>query len=254
MSNEKYDMERLSSSSSINAASAFGMHYDSQDFFNHLTDFLAEWPNYLRSYNPTVIVYSDEERHTFAHDCSNIRAILTQLGITKALAELNNLENAVRHNDVKSLSDGLNIFFATLEIAAGDIQDARIPDAPPPEKPLILAINDKFDLLSALSAMLENTYQVMPLTNGRAALQALETQTPALIILDVEMFEINGYALALLIRENERFYKTPMLFLTGQIMHESAPGAMVFQFNDFITKPLDPQVLLNKIAFLLGRY
>lgn len=238
----KYDLDKLTEGGVIEAVNAVKQYYTYQDYFDGLSAYLDEWPSFMRSYNPTVVIYETNERSNFLSECTNIRAALSQLGIANALTELNLLEDAVHREDIKSLSDGLLTFRAKLEIAAGIVKAACIKP-----KPLIMAVDDMPEQLTTLSMLLSEYYKVIALSNVADVISALKTHTPALFILDIEMPEINGYELALLIREDERFKSTPIIFLTSQPTLEHVKAAMQYRINDFMVKPVERSFLLEKV-------
>lgn len=114
-------------------------------------------------------------------------------------------------------------------------------------KPIILAVDDKPEILTALTGILGNKYKVISMTNGNMALKAIEVHSPALFLLDIEMPIINGYDLAKQIRKNEKFKNTPILFITGMADKDHMGAAVANGGNDCILKPVDSNILLAKI-------
>lgn len=123
-------------------------------------------------------------------------------------------------------------------------------------KAKILIVDDQPENLIALEALLANMDQeVIRAGSGREALKLLLNNEVALILLDIQMPDMDGYETAALIRQREILKHTPIIFLTAMYtedLHESeayALGAV-----DFITKPFPPQVLLSKVNFFVDSY
>lgn len=123
-------------------------------------------------------------------------------------------------------------------------------------KAKILIVDDQPENLIALDALLANMDQeVIRAGSGRDALKLLLSNEVALILLDIQMPDMDGYETAALIRQRESLKHTPIIFLTAMYtedLHESeayALGAV-----DFITKPFPPHVLLSKVNFFVDSY
>lgn len=115
------------------------------------------------------------------------------------------------------------------------------------EKLTILAIDDKPEILATITEMLEGVYIVIGATSYQSASAILEMKTPDLFLLDIEMPEVDGYDVAGLIRANEQFRNTPILFLTGNATKDSVVKAVESGGSDYIIKPVRRGVLLRKI-------
>src|SRR5207249_10791989 len=86
----------------------------------------------------------------------------------------------------------------------------------PPEKVNILLVDDQPGNLLAHEAILaELGENIVKATSGREALECLLRRDFAVILLDVNMPEMDGFELAELIRGRPRFEKTPIIFITG---------------------------------------
>ena len=95
-------------------------------------------------------------------------------------------------------------------------------------------------------------YIVIPVANGRDALQKIEnSQIPDLIILDIMLPFMTGYDVCRKIREKYSSGDLPVLMLTAK----SSPGDLLIGFeagtNDFLRKPVDKEELLARVSGLL---
>ncbi len=115
------------------------------------------------------------------------------------------------------------------------------------EKKKILAIDDMPEILNAIKSIAERDYSVYCVTGHKAAGKFLAANIPDLILLDIEMPDMNGFALMEIIRGMKEHELTPILFLTGNATVENIVRARRAGSNDFLKKPIDAQVLLSKI-------
>lgn len=120
----------------------------------------------------------------------------------------------------------------------------------------ILLVDDNPNNLLALEAILNRLEQnLVRATSGKDALRCLLKQDFAVILLDVKMPEMDGFETATLIRERERSRDVPIIFLTAYSRNEQqafkgyALGAV-----DYLVKPLDPEILLSKVAVFVELY
>lgn len=118
------------------------------------------------------------------------------------------------------------------------------------EKIKILVVDDRPDNLKALQAVLdEPAYDIVKAHSGAAALKRLLTDDFAVILLDVQMPDLDGFETATLIRKRKRSRNIPIIFITAINKEESyvykgyALGAV-----DYIFKPVEPDVLRAKVA------
>lgn len=115
------------------------------------------------------------------------------------------------------------------------------------DKPVILAVDDKPELLTVIVNMLKDHYKVMAATSGAAALKVIEKYKPQLFLLDIEMPQMSGFQLAQAIRSYDEFKLTPIIFLTGKVSRDDVVSAIKNGGNDYIVKPAEKDVLLGKI-------
>lgn len=114
----------------------------------------------------------------------------------------------------------------------------------------VLLVDDRRDNLIALEAMLQGL-PVEPVTveSGDAALKQLLMDDFAVILLDVQMPEMDGFEIAAHIKRRERTRHVPIIFLTAAdrdaqlALRGYAAGAV-----DYLTKPFDPWVLRAKVS------
>jgi diguanylate cyclase (GGDEF)-like protein len=120
----------------------------------------------------------------------------------------------------------------------------------------ILLVDDRPENLMALEAILEPLgHRLISVTSGPKALRELLHTEFALILLDVNMPGLDGFATADYIKQRPRTAHVPIIFLTAysaestQMSRAYAAGAV-----DYLFKPFDPIVLRAKVAVFLDLY
>src|SRR5712672_2354445 len=120
----------------------------------------------------------------------------------------------------------------------------------------ILIVDDREANLLALEAGLEPLgHRLVKARSGRDALRFLLDEDCALILLDVQMPELDGFETAALIRERERTRFTPIIFVTAvrreeeHILKGYANGAV-----DYVIKPFAPETMIAKVRIFLEQH
>ncbi|MCS0637514.1 response regulator [Streptomyces sp. LP05-1] len=136
----------------------------------------------------------------------------------------------------------------------GVLSPAAVPEASP-GLPRILLVDDQADNLLAMTAVLAGLDQeLVAVSSGREALKALlDRDDFAVIIMDVQMPDMDGYETAAHIKRRSRTRDVPIIFLTamGTDPEHSARGYAAGAV-DYIGKPVDPWVLRAKVAVFTG--
>ncbi len=120
----------------------------------------------------------------------------------------------------------------------------------------ILIVDDQPENLVALDALLSGLGQeILQANNGREALKLLLNEEVALILLDIQMKDMDGFETANLIRQREVSKHTPIIFLTAMYTEDVYESeAYSLGAVDFITKPFAAHVLLSKVHFFVDLF
>ena len=120
----------------------------------------------------------------------------------------------------------------------------------------ILLVDDQPANLDALEATLAgNGCRFVLARSADEALLALLDQDFAAIVLDVMMPGMSGFELAAMIKRRERTRQVPILFLTARMLDkEDELRGYSIGAVDYLTKPLEPQILRAKIAVFVDLY
>ena len=115
----------------------------------------------------------------------------------------------------------------------------------------ILVVDDVPENVRLLEAVLEGEgYEVVSTTDGLAALELAVSAEPDLVLLDVMMPELDGYAVCRQLREHEETAVLPVIMLTASEGSEKT-RAIEAGADDFIPKPFNRDELLTRIRSLI---
>lgn len=123
-----------------------------------------------------------------------------------------------------------------------------------PSQPTVLVVEDEQVILEIITFFLEDEgYQVLQALNAKAALLLLEEAKPDLIISDIRMPGMDGFALCEEVRANPDFGQLPFIFLTGRDERADVRRGMGLGADDYLTKPFEPEELLSAVQVRLAR-
>jgi len=118
-----------------------------------------------------------------------------------------------------------------------------------------LVVEDHKSLLAGIRDILESEgYTVLPATDGVQALQMMEKEIyPDLIVADIMMPRMDGYALYKAVRARPEWVPIPFIFLTAKTGREDVLKAKELGAEDYITKPFDPEELVVAVRSRMER-
>lgn len=118
----------------------------------------------------------------------------------------------------------------------------------------ILVVDDDDDSRAMVRTILEsNGYRVEESPNGKEALERLNTYTPALVLLDIMMPEMNGYDVLVHMKQKPETQNIPVIMVTAK----GDPEDLITGYKDYgveyyITKPFTTRQLLAGIKLVIG--
>ncbi|MBI3175726.1 MAG: hybrid sensor histidine kinase/response regulator [Chloroflexi bacterium] len=119
----------------------------------------------------------------------------------------------------------------------------------------ILIIDDEPNLLMGVRVLLERAgYHTLTATDGMAGLRAAREASPDLIVCDVMMPILDGFAVRERLAGDSQTSEIPFLFLTARIGQADKLRGLQTGADDYITKPFDHRELLARISAVLKRY
>ncbi len=123
------------------------------------------------------------------------------------------------------------------------------------EKKHILVVEDDPNVANLIRIVLsKNMMQVSLVSDGNEALSHLKSHYSDIIISDIMMPNMDGYAFREALLEDEGLRTIPFLFLTAKDQNKDIVAGMEYDVEDYIPKPFDPEVLLAKVTAILRKY
>ncbi len=123
----------------------------------------------------------------------------------------------------------------------------------------ILVVDDDPDLVDATSIILKSkNYEVSVAYDGVEGMEKARNEKPDLIVLDVMMPQKDGYTLCKELKADPDLRRIPVLLLTAVVEHIPTTRftqqmGMETEADDFIDKPVEPQVLVERVEALLAK-
>ena len=111
----------------------------------------------------------------------------------------------------------------------------------------IVIVDDDMTSLTVARKNLADKYNVFVAPSGEKLFVLLEKVSPALLLLDVDMPEMDGYKVMEKLKTKEKTSHFPVIFLTAQIDPESEIKGLNLGAVDYITKPFSRELLLKRI-------
>lgn len=198
--------------------------------------------------NPVLLLRSGGQRIALHVDelLGNQEAMVKNIG--PQLARLSGIAGATVLGDGKVV---LILNPAQLAQRIGSISKAKKATAakPPNTEPLIMVVDDSLTVRKITSRMLTRAgYQVVTATDGVDALEKLEEFTPDVMLLDIEMPRMDGFALARELRRDPRTQNLPIIMITSRTADKHRDYAMQLGVNTYLGKPYQEDELLQNIA------
>jgi two-component system sensor histidine kinase/response regulator len=117
-----------------------------------------------------------------------------------------------------------------------------------PNHNYILIVDDVPLNLQMLGGLLQSKgYEVAPASSGAIALEMAQTQTPDLILLDIQMPEMDGFKVCKLLKENPVTKDIPVIFLTAFVETEDIVRGFELGAVDYISKPFNSSELIARV-------
>ena len=113
----------------------------------------------------------------------------------------------------------------------------------------ILLIEDNEQNRYLATFLLEqNGYRVEAAFDGREGIAKAQQLRPDMILLDIQLPAMDGYAVARALREIDALRETPIIAVTSYAMVGDREKALAAGCNGYIEKPIDPDTFVSEIA------
>lgn len=118
----------------------------------------------------------------------------------------------------------------------------------------ILVADDDVDLRDILRAILESEgFRVMEASDGQAALEAVQTHHPDLVVLDYLMPHLKGPEVCRLLKDDLLLRHVPIIMLTGRAELRDKIQGIDAGADDYLVKPFEPAELVARVRMVLRR-
>ena len=117
----------------------------------------------------------------------------------------------------------------------------------------VLVCDDEPFILKALTFIVKKEgHTVLEAKNGEEALDAIRSQRPSLVFLDVMMPRKNGYEVLEEVRKDPALKGTFIILLTAKGQDSDREKGLALGANEFMTKPFSPAVILTRMRKILA--
>jgi len=116
----------------------------------------------------------------------------------------------------------------------------------------ILVVEDVELNMDLLVQLLEDEYKVLTAMDGAAGIELAKRERPDLIIMDLSLPVVDGWEATRRIKANQDLKYIPIIALTAHAMVGDAEEALAAGCDDYMAKPLDEDLLFQKLDRFLG--
>ena len=116
----------------------------------------------------------------------------------------------------------------------------------------ILVVEDIELNRDLLEQLLEDDYEVVTADDGAAGIEMAEAALPDLILMDLSLPIIDGWEATRRIKAADKLKDIPVIAVTAHAMQGDEEKARAAGCDDFVTKPIDEDLLLAKISGFLA--
>lgn len=111
----------------------------------------------------------------------------------------------------------------------------------------VLVVDDNIINLKVANKVLAEVCKPVMVPSGEKALKFLSMNRPALVLLDIEMPDMDGFETLKAIREIPDMADLPVIFLSASADDETKNNALAAGGIDYVTKPIQKEELLNAV-------
>lgn len=116
----------------------------------------------------------------------------------------------------------------------------------------ILIVDDEGFFIEPIKLFLErNGFEILVANDGMSGLQLARKERPDLIILDLMLPKIDGFQVCRLLKFDERFRNIPIIIVSAKDTDKDKMLGRQSGADVYLTKPLVPQLLVEKVKSLL---
>ena len=183
--------------------------------------------------------------------------ILTAKFVTKeelAFLKHNNVHQLIQKGDVKK--EQLLKFVSQMIFPEAKKENRSAEPANSPSQqhlPTILVVEDNSDNMLTIKALLEGMGTVIEVNEGGLALEMALLHRPDLVLLDIALPGENGEKILRIMRKTDLLQHIPVIAVSASAMKGDREHFIAIGFDDYISKPIDHEILNNTIGKLLAK-
>ena len=118
----------------------------------------------------------------------------------------------------------------------------------------ILYIEDNMDNRTLVRRVLQiEGYQVMEAESGFRAFEILRTETPDLVLMDINLPDMDGYEITTRLKQMPTLARVPVIAMTANVMKGDREKTLAAGCDGYISKPIDIDTLPSQIARFLRK-
>ena len=137
-----------------------------------------------------------------------------------------------------------------IRLVPGEVLPATTqPDSS--DAPLVLVVDDHPDVRDYVARQVRRYYRVVEAADGEQALARMREAVPDLVVSDVSMPGMDGFALCRAVRSDPELEFVPILLLSAAVETQSRVTGLEGGADDYVTKPFEVRELLARIARML---
>jgi chemosensory pili system protein ChpA (sensor histidine kinase/response regulator) len=138
---------------------------------------------------------------------------------------------------------------AVAEVAHEEVVAAPMED----ERQMVMVVDDSITIRRVTERLLTRAgYRVVTAKDGLDAMTQLQTESPAVMLLDIEMPRADGFEVATFVRNNERIKGLPIIMITSRSGEKHRERAKQIGVDKYLIKPYQEDQRLSEVRVLLA--
>ena len=156
-------------------------------------------------------------------------------------------KNAFSKEEMSELTESKPSEIVVLESELNVTESQEEPNIENPDQPILLIVDDNYDIRTYVSSIFKNNYTILKAKNGQEGIDLAIEHIPDIIVSDVMMPVKNGIELCNTLKNDERTSHIPIVLLTAKAGEENELEGIKTGADDYITKPFHEELLKERI-------
>lgn len=233
---------------------ALDQYFEAQQLELELVEDIAELKELLSALPADLVLIDAEfgsQLEAFGQDTRAYRQKQSRKLKVVALSDVDDI--ALRLSARRAGVDALIVGAKTIEDIVKRLRSMFEQTSDVPYR-IMIAEDDRSQALFAEGILRNSGMETLVVLDGLDVMPALEQFQPDLILMDLHMPGANGIELTALIREQEAFVNTPIVFLSGENDEDRQFDAIDAGGDDFLSKPIRPRHLISAVQNRVRRH